>query len=87
MPRLNIIGWRTGLQKIPMSHVLREHLPLSLKDAKGYVDAVLAGQIVSFTLDDSASAAALAQALKDVGAVVTVESDASRSTEGEHNNS
>ena len=85
MPKLNIVGWRPGLQKISMNDVLRVHFPLGLKDAKGCVDAVLAGQSVSFTFDDSSKAMALAQALADVGAVVEIENTetAPRCIEGE----
>ncbi|MCA1592271.1 MAG: ribosomal protein L7/L12 [Acidobacteria bacterium] len=75
MPKLNIIGWRVGLQKISMNHILRERLQLGLKDAKGYVDDVLAGKLVSFALEDSATAETLAKALEDVGAIVEIEAD------------
>ncbi len=74
MPKLNIIGWRKGLLKISMTHVLREHLPLGLREAKDCVDNVLDGQVVSFSLDDLAQAEALAKSLEAVGAVVEIES-------------
>ena len=75
MLKLNIVGWREGLLKISMSHVLREHLFLDMKDAKDCVDDVLAGKVVSFTLEDSVKAKLLAKALADVGAIVEIESD------------
>ena len=75
MRNLKIIGWRTGMLKISMSHVLQEHLSLGLKDAKDCVDNVLAGKVVSFTLEDLARADPLVQALEDVGAIVEIESD------------
>jgi ribosomal protein L7/L12 len=74
MPKLNIIGWRKGLLKISMSHVLREHLPLGLREAKECVDDVLDGKSVSFSFDDLAKAEALAKALEEVGAIVEAES-------------
>jgi hypothetical protein len=70
MPTLHITGWRVGLQKISMNHVLREHLALSLTDAKAAVDSVLAGKSVSFTLERSVEAIALRDALDQIGAVV-----------------
>ena len=73
MPKLNIIGWRKGLLKISMTHVLREHLPLGLREAKDCVDNVLDGQVVSFSLDDLAQAEALAKSLEAVGAIVEIE--------------
>jgi len=73
--KLNIVGWREGLLKISMNHVLQEHLSLGLKDAKDCVDGVLAGKPVSFTLEDSVSAELVANALADVGAIVEIESD------------
>jgi ribosomal protein L7/L12 len=75
MQKLNIVGWREGLLKISMSHVLQEHLSLGLKDAKQCVDDVLAGKVVSFTLEDSASSEPWAEALAGVGAIVEIESD------------
>jgi len=74
MPKLKIIGWRTGLLKVSMNHVLREHLPLGLSEAKACVDDVLDGQVVSFNLDDLAEAEALGRALEEVGAIVEYES-------------
>ncbi len=74
MPELKVIGWRPGLLKISMTSVLREHLPLSVKEAKGCVDSVLDGQVVSFKLDNVDKAEALAKALKKVGAIVEIES-------------
>ena|SRR5215204_5925853 len=74
MPELKIIGWRPGLLKISMTAVLREHLPLSVKEAKGCVDSILDGQVVSFRLDGVDKAEALATALTEVGAIVEIES-------------
>ncbi len=75
MRNLTIVGWREGMLKISMSHVLREHLSLGMKAAKDCVDDVIAGRIVSFRLEDSAKAQFLAIALEEVGAIVSVESD------------
>ena len=60
--KLNIVGWREGLLKISMSHVLQERLSLGLKDAKDCVDDVLAGRLVSFTLEDLVRAELVANA-------------------------
>jgi ribosomal protein L7/L12 len=76
MPKVRIVGWRAGLQKIPMNSVLREHLPLGLKDAKRYVDDTLNGKTSTFTFADAESADALAKALDELGAMVEVEHDA-----------
>jgi len=75
MLKLNIVGWREGLLKISMNHVLQEHLSLGLKDSKDCVDDVLAGNVVSFTLENSAKADVLVKALEDVGAILEIESD------------
>ncbi|MGI8566868.1 MAG: ribosomal protein L7/L12 [Pyrinomonadaceae bacterium] len=75
MLKLNIIGWRKGLLKISMTHVLREHLPLGMREAKDCVDNILDGQVVSFSLNDFAKAEALAKALEDVGAIVEIEAE------------
>ena len=75
MLKLNIVGWRKGLLKISMSHVLQEQLSLGLKDSKDCIDDVLAGKVVSFTLENSAKADVLVKALEDVGAIIEIESD------------
>ena len=75
MRNLKIVGWREGMLKISMNHVLQEHFSLGLKDAKGCVDDVLAGKVVSFRLENSARTDLLVKALEDVGAIVEVESD------------
>jgi ribosomal protein L7/L12 len=64
MLKLNIVGWRDGLLKISMNHVLQEHLSLGLKDAKDCVDNGLAGKVVSFTLENSARAERLVKSIR-----------------------
>jgi len=75
MPKLNIVGWREGLLKISMTHLLQEHLSLAMTDAKATVDAVLAGQTVSFTLDNEVNATTLRDELERIGAIVELETD------------
>ena len=75
MPKLNIVGWRKGLLKISMVHILQERLSLSLTDAKSAVDAVAAGKTVSFTLDNLHDATALRDELECIGAIVELETD------------
>ena len=76
MPHVNIIGWRPGLRKTSMVHILQEHLGLGLQAAKDSVDRVAAGESITFTLEDLVDATALAQALEDVGAIVELAVDA-----------
>jgi len=45
MPKLNIVGWREGLLKISMTHLLQEYLSLTLTDAKATVDALLLAKL------------------------------------------
>jgi ribosomal protein L7/L12 len=73
MPKLTIVGWREGLLKISMVHILQDHLSLSLTDAKATVDAIAAGQTVSFILNHQVDAAALRDELERVGAIVELE--------------
>jgi hypothetical protein len=75
MPKLNINGWREGLLKISMTHLLQEHLSLTLTDAKATVDEVVGGQTVSFTLDNGINATALRDELERIGAIVELETD------------
>jgi ribosomal protein L7/L12 len=73
MRKLKIVGWREGLLKVSMVNVLREHLSLTLRDAKATVDAVVDGETVSFTLDDGIDAGALREELERIGAIVELE--------------
>jgi hypothetical protein len=75
MRKLNIIGWREGLLKISMTHLLQEHLSLTLTDAKATVDAVVAGQTVSFILDTEIDPTLLRDQLEHIGAIVELESN------------
>ncbi|HBB94899.1 MAG TPA: hypothetical protein DC054_05870 [Blastocatellia bacterium] len=75
MPKLNIIGWREGLLKISLTDLLQEHLSLTLTDAKATVDAVVAGQTVSFILDTEIDATLLRDQLEHIGAIVELEAD------------
>jgi ribosomal protein L7/L12 len=75
MPKLNIVGWREGLLKISMVHILQEHLSLSLTDAKATVDAVAAGKTASFMLDNLRDATVLRDELERIGAIVELETD------------
>jgi ribosomal protein L7/L12 len=75
MSKLNIVGWREGLLKISMVDVLRNHLSLSLTDAKATVDAIVAGKTASFPLNPSVDAAALRDELERVGAIVELQTD------------
>ena len=72
MPRLGIIGWQPGLKKISMTKLLREHLGLSLTEAKGATDKVLMGEAVWYFLEDPSKAEDLREALENIGAVVAI---------------
>ncbi len=75
MPKLKIIGWRYGLQKITMTKTLQARLSLGLREAKQCTDDVLDGKTVSFEIDNLATAKELADALDKISAVVEIESD------------
>ena len=75
MPKLKIIGWREGLLKISMTHLLQEHLSLTLTDAKATVDAVLSGETVSFVLGDGIDGSVLRDDLEHIGAIVELEAN------------
>lgn len=75
MPKLNIIGFKYGLQKITMTKIIREKRSLGLSEAKRCTDDVIEGKIVSFEFEDLASARELANALENIGAVVEIKAD------------
>lgn len=70
--RIDIIGWKPGLKKVAMTHLLRTHAGLSLNEAKCITDNVLEGQVVSLERVDSSTVHHLARALEAIGAVVSI---------------
>lgn len=73
MAVLKIVGWRAGLQKIPMTKLLREKLGINLAHAKGITDDVLKGKRIFINLDEREKAESLADELFEIGAIVKIE--------------
>ena len=69
MAGVTITGWRSGLQKITMTKLIREYTGLSLRDSKACTDGVLAGEIIVLTLETQERAEQLAARLQSIGAV------------------
>ena len=72
MPTIQITGWREGLRKISLTHVLQQEAGLSMAAAKACTDRVLEGETVSVTLPDVQAARHVATRLTELGAVVQV---------------
>ena len=68
---LQITGWREGLKKISLTHVLDQELHLGLADAKHITDAVLAGQTVTLTVP-AQHVQRIADAIQACGAIVNI---------------
>ena len=77
MPKLHITDWQPrlqGLQNVPAIKLLVENTSYGLKEAKDCVDVVLKGGQVTVPMKNLAKAETLAAKLREMGAVVTVES-------------
>ena len=75
MPKLSIIGWNDGLQKVSMTKILRSKSGLGLKESKAVTDAVLDGEVIDLEIEDSEIAKELAAELTKIGAIVKIESN------------
>jgi hypothetical protein len=74
MARVVIKGWETGLNKVALNRLLRQHAGLGLGDAKAVVDRVLGGQVVTVECPDPAMASELCRAASSVGAICSLDS-------------
>jgi len=57
MTRVTITGWREGLNKVQLNHLLRQHAGYGLGAAKRAVDELLAGE--SLTIESPCEALAV----------------------------
>jgi hypothetical protein len=68
MATVKLTGWREGLNKVQLNHLLRQHGGYGLGEAKRAVDALLAGETVIFESADPASASAFCRSAYAIGA-------------------
>ena len=73
MPKLKIVGWKTGLKKISMTQILRIEIFTNLVEAKMCTDAVLAGKKFEFNIEDEEKLKRTAKDLEEIGAIIEVE--------------
>lgn len=72
MVHVTIDSWEEGLNKVQLNHLLRQHKGLGLGEAKRAVDALLAGQSITFEFDNSDAAIAFARSVSEIGAVCSL---------------
>jgi hypothetical protein len=72
MTRVTITGWREGLNKIQLNHLLRQHTQCRLGEAKSAVDELLAGGSLTYEFPDDETASAFCQSASAVGAVCSM---------------
>lgn len=75
MATVTITGWRKGLNKVELNHLLRQHVGCGLGEAKRAVDQLLAGEHLAYEFPDGESASAFRQSASSVGAVCSDEID------------
>jgi ribosomal protein L7/L12 len=75
MPKLKIVGYQTGFQKIALTKLLQESLELDEQESKKMTDAIMSGNVIALDIDDAEFVENLAEELEAVGAKVEVESD------------
>lgn len=72
MTTVSLNGWREGLNKVRLNHLLRQYLHLGLADAKHAVDELLEGRPLVYEFPDQASASLFGQSASELGANVEV---------------
>ena len=75
MPKLKIIGYETGYQKVALTGLLCEALGLNEEESKKMTEAIISGNVIALDIDDAEFVEGLAQELTEIGARVKVESD------------
>jgi ribosomal protein L7/L12 len=73
MPKVVITGWKTGLNKVELSKLLRQHAGLQLGEAKAVVERLLEGEVVAVECPDAESTLELYRAASSVGAVCSLD--------------
>ena len=74
---VQITGWREGLNKVQLNHLLRQHAGYGLGEAKRAVDALLAGDTLTFEAADPALASAFCRSACAIGADCHIGTEAS----------
>jgi hypothetical protein len=77
MTTVTITGWREGLNKVQLNHLLRQHAGCGLGEAKRAVDQLLAGEPLRYEFPDGTSASAFRQSANAIGAVCSTMVDES----------
>ena len=62
MRKITFYGWQMGMQKIPFSHLMRDEVGLSLKEAQAAMLRVLDEQPVTLHVPDELAERLLTQA-------------------------
>ena len=72
MIKVTITGWRKGLNKIQLNHLLRQHTQCRLAEAKSAVDELLAGRTLTYEFPDDESATAFCRSATEIGAICSI---------------
>jgi ribosomal protein L7/L12 len=80
MATVTISGWRVGLNKVRLNHLLRQHTGCGLGEAKNAVDQLLAGQTLAFEFTDGRAAGEFRRSVEEVGAICAREEEESGGT-------
>jgi len=79
MTTVTITGWREGLNKVQLNHLLRQHAGFGLGEAKRAVDELLAGETLRYEFPDDESASTFHQSADAIGADCSTVGDKSGS--------
>lgn len=69
MIQVTLTGWRDGLNKVLLNHLLRQDAGFRLGEAKRAVDALLDGETVACEFSDIEAATLFSQSATALGAV------------------
>ena len=73
MPKVKILGYGTGFEKVKLTNLLQAKLQLGAEETKKMTDAIMSGNVISLDFEDEDFAVGLAQELDEAGARVALE--------------
>lgn len=72
MITVTLTGWKPGLKKISLTHLLQSMACQGLQEAKGHVDSLLDGDMIAIEFPSLIEAERFAQAASAIGVIVTI---------------
>ena len=84
MNKVRLKGWKSGLNKVDLNRLLREHANVSLQRAKTLVDGLLGGEEIVVEFSSRATAEVFREVALDLGVATATLIDEAAPQADEH---